>query len=181
MSLVTYQHSGLKRPYRTVVGVEQERSPDATNVFINVRLAAEQQAIRESGRMLSEIKEWTGWSEQVIAEVVDTNRSVTPRLLAGESRLLGLADVNVRRIDEAYSVVSRAYILAGRDQARTAEVLEQVSFGGSSARCYLIKGMPNDAYLAMVQVLRPPRVGGLMRGENPIDPRTATATLEDWD
>ncbi len=182
---MTLAISGYRLPGlydRTVVPPKDEqRSVDPYASEYLILPDAAQQDIRESEQMLRELRAWTGWSDRALAEVIGTSHPTVAKLFAGESEFLARHESSRRRLEEAYEVVSRAYILAGRDRSRTASILENMSYGGRSARQYLCEGRPNEAYLAVVEAVRPPRRSGMMRGNNPIDPRTATTAPVDED
>ncbi len=166
---------------RTVVDSQPEPPPTGPHASSYVLPDTAQQEALEVERMFHDLCRWTGWSDRALADVIDTSHPTVGRLKAGEYGFLAGNEVSRRRVEAAHGVVSRAYILAGRDRGRTRTILEQTAFGGMSARQHLCDGRPNEAYLAVIEVLRPPRRSGLMRGSNPIDPRKATTAPADED
>ena len=101
----------------------------------------------ERALMLSEIRDWTGWSARRAVAVV--------------------GGAHGGRVFDVHSVVERVYLLSGRDPRRTDMALSTAPTNGRSAVEVLAAGGDaSSAYLAALDVLRPRRTG-LIVGDRP--------------
>lgn len=132
-------------------------------------------------RKLHDLIRWTGWSNRQLATVIGSSHPTIANALQGDTTALSRSANQRQRLDEAYDVVLRVYLLTNRNPRRTAEVLDTPTTGDVTATEHLEIGEPVKAYLTALRVLRPPRQRGMMRGQHPIDPRTATAAVLDQD
>jgi transcriptional regulator with XRE-family HTH domain len=117
-------------------------------------------------QVVRQIRQWTGWSTRRVAEVLETSHTTIRAVENGRALVGGHSGDLRRRLAEAHEVVERVFLLAGRDPARVATILESASPGHRSAAEELRTRNPARAYLAVVDVLRPRRPG-LVVGDRP--------------
>lgn len=129
-------------------------------------------------RMTQELRNWTKWSARQLADALSTSHTTVLALENGRPLAAGHSGDLRRSIVDTHTVVSRIFILAGRDARRTAHVLDAAAGNATSARVLLARGEPAKAYLAALDALRPP-TEGLLVGSRPAEPGTATAPLHD--
>lgn len=129
-------------------------------------------------RMTQELRSWTKWSARQLAEVLSTSHTTVLALESGRPLAAGHSGDLRQTIVDAHAVVSRIFIVAGRDASRTGQVLDAVPGSGPSARALLARGDHAKAYVAALDVLRPP-AEGLLVGSRPAETGTATAPLHD--
>jgi len=132
-------------------------------------------------QLLHEVSRWTGWSNRTIGEIIGISHPTVKQALAGRAGALSRSVDAIPRLDAAHGVVSRIYLLAGRDDARTARVMDTPDADDITALEYLIAGKVTEAYLTAMRVLRPPLTGGMMVGAYPIDLRRASVAALDED
>jgi hypothetical protein len=78
-----------------------------------------------------------------------------------------------------HDLVDRVFVLTGRDVRVTQEVLDATGPSGESAFSLLVHDRPADAYLAVIDTLRPQREG-LITGFRPaVGNATAALINED--
>lgn len=128
--------------------------------------------------MTRELRQWTGWSARQLAEVLGTSHTTVLAVEAGRPLVSGHSGDLRRRYDDAHSVVSRIHVLSDRDPSRTAHLLSTAPLRGLSASEYLKRRDPANAYLAALDVLRPP-TQGLLVGTRPSHPGHDTVPLHD--
>jgi hypothetical protein len=128
--------------------------------------------------MTQELRSWTRWSARQLAEVLSTSHTTVLALENGRPLAAGHSGDLRRTIVDAHAVVSRIFILAGRDPRRTAHLIDAAPGDGLSAGALLARGEPAKAYVAALDVLRPP-TEGLLVGSRPAEAGTATAALHD--
>jgi transcriptional regulator with XRE-family HTH domain len=117
-------------------------------------------------RFVSEIRERTGWSARRLAEIVGTTHPTIRRIETGGRLVSGHSGELRRRLTQTHDLVGRIYIIAGRDPAATAQLLEETPDSGRSAVDLLRSNEPARAYLAAIDVARP-RPPGLLVGTRP--------------
>ena len=128
---------------------------------------------------LRQIKDWTGWSSRALAEATGTTHPTVESILHGRSRLPRVPGL-ARRVVALHELVSRLRVVVAGDRAELTRVLtEEPSRGGPSALTVLGSGEVPAAYLSALDVLRPPRVGAMMRGRFPSRPGEASVALDD--
>jgi transcriptional regulator with XRE-family HTH domain len=121
----------------------------------------------EVQRFVSEIRDRTGWSARRLAEIVGTSHTTILQIENGRRLITGHSGDLRRRLSHAHDLVARIYIVAGRDQAATAQLLEETPpASGQSAVDLLQSDEPARAYLAAIDVARP-RPPGLLVGTRP--------------
>lgn len=117
-------------------------------------------------QMVRQLAGWTGWSNRVLADLLDTSHTTVGALLQGRplqpSRSGALGD----RLAEAHRVMERAYHLTDHDAARVVSVATVPDETGKTAIEYLRDRNPAAAYLAIVDALRP-RPRGMLTGSRP--------------
>ena len=129
-------------------------------------------------RMTQELRSWTRWSARQLADVLSTSHTTVLAIETGRPLAAGHSGDLRRHIVDAHTVVSRIFVLAGRDPLRTADALDSAPGHGLSARTLLEHGEPAKAYVAALDVLRPP-TQGLLVGSHPAEPGLATTPLHD--
>ncbi len=129
-------------------------------------------------RMTQELHDWTGWSARPLADVLGTSHTTVLAIQTGRPLTAGHSGDLRRRIVDAHAVVSRIFVLADHDRRRTAQALDTAPGHGLSARTLLGHGDPAKAYVAALDVLRPP-AAGLLVGSHPSEPGRDTAPLHD--
>jgi hypothetical protein len=128
--------------------------------------------------MAQELGNWTGWSARQLGDVLGTSHTTVRAVQNGRPLTAGHSGDLRRRIVDAHAVVSRIFVLADYDAARTANALDAAPGHGPSARTIMEHGDPAKAYVAALDVLRPP-TEGLLVGSHPAEPGRATAPLHD--
>lgn len=129
-------------------------------------------------RMTQELRSWTRWSARQLADVLSTSHTTVLAIENGRPLAAGHSGDLRRKIVDAHTVVSRVFVLADRDPRRTADALSESPGNGLSARTLLARGEPAKAYVAALDVIRPP-TQGLLVGSHPAEPGMATAPLHD--
>ncbi len=132
-------------------------------------------------RKLNDLVRWSGWSNRVLGLIIGVSHPTVAHALAGRAGALSRREDAVRRLDAAYDVVERIYILASHKKGRVAEVMETADRNDMTAIKHLTVGNVADAYLTVLRALRPPRSKGMMVGRYPMDPRIASAAVYDED
>lgn len=128
---------------------------------------------------LRQLKAWTGWSSRTLAEAIGTTHPTVEAILRGDSQLTRLPQV-ARRVATLYELAARLYMVVGEDPNELDRVMRaQPSPDRASPFALLGSGDPADAYLAALDVITPPRTGGMMRGRYPARPGEATVALDD--
>ena len=131
----------------------------------------------EMQRIVSHLKEWTGWSARRLAEVLITSHTTVLGIESGRPLVNGRSGDLRRRLTEMHDVVERIYLLANRDPDTVARLLDTAPPGRRSAIEEMQAGEAARAYLAAIDVLRP-RTPGLLVGNRPRR-GGATAPLHD--
>lgn len=126
----------------------------------------------EVSRLVSEIRNRTGWSARRLAEIVGTSHTTIFRIENGSRLVPGHSGELRRRLSEVGEVIARVYVIADRDQETTSRLLDEATPSGQSAVEFLQEDQPARAYLSAIDVARP-RPPGLLVGTRP---RRAGAT-----
>jgi len=129
-------------------------------------------------RMTSELRHWTGWSARQLASVLETSHTTVRAIELGRPLVSGHSGDLRRRLTDTHAVASRIFLLTERDPFLTARAIDTTPVEGISARDHLRRNEWAEAYVAALDVLRPPTVG-LLVGDHPAEPGTATAPLHD--
>ena len=135
----------------------------------------------ELAQQLRELQRMTQWTNRTLGEIIGVSHPTIAQALRGNAGALSRSAVQRQRLADAYTVVSRIFLLAGRDVTRTAAALDTPTTDDMTAIDYLSDGHVTKAYLAAARALRPPRIGEMMTGAYPLDPRTATVAVLDED
>jgi len=130
---------------------------------------------------LHELLRWTHWSHRTLGEIIGVSHPTVKQALSGKAGALSRSVDAIQRLDAAHSVVSRIYLLAKRDNVRTARAMDTPDANDTTAIKYLTNGQATEAYLTAMRILRPPQTGGMMVGSHPIDPRRASIAVLDED
>lgn len=131
-------------------------------------------------RIVSHLKEWTGWSARQLAKVFNTSHTTVLGVESGRPIVNGRSGDLRRRLTEIHDLVERTYLLANRDPDMVKRLLETAPPGRRStiqAIQAIQSGEPARAYLAVIDALRP-RTPGLLVGNRPRQ-NGATAPLYD--
>lgn len=113
-------------------------------------------------RMVSKLLEWTGWSRRGLADAIGTSHTTVRGIENGRRVIEGHSGDLRRRITDTYDVIERVFLLAHRDPNAAARLLETPPMGRRSGLDELRAGRPAQAYLAVVDALRPRRAGILV-------------------
>lgn len=136
-------------------------------------------AVPEAMQQLHELIRIAQWSNRVLADIIGSSHPTIAQALAGNASALSRSAVQRQRLNDAYAVVSRIHLLAGRDADRTASALDTPGTDDLTAIDHLSNAQMTKAYLAAARALRPSRRADMMIGSHPIDPRTATVAVLD--
>jgi transcriptional regulator with XRE-family HTH domain len=136
-----------------------------------------QRRIPSLREQLQAIKDRTGWSMRTLGAVTDTTHPTIEAILRGRTRLQR-SPGTARRITDIYELTLRLWTVVGGDRATLDRALtETPGQTGSSATERLRAGDSAGAYLAALDVLQPPRAGGMMTGRYPARPGEATTAI----
>lgn len=140
-------------------------------------IAVQERTSPEAQRMAHEIQAATGWSTRTMALALGVSHPTVGKLLDGRAASrLGIR----QRLAAVHDVVSRIHDLLGHDATSTDRILRTRPEPNSMSPIdYLSIGNPTRAYLAAVDVIRPPRATGLMRGDWPTRPGEAASPLHE--
>lgn len=120
-------------------------------------------AAPRSQRLTREIRRLTGWSNRQLARVLEISHPTVRALEEGRSRS-GDTDL-LARLVEVEAVVSRVFLLTDQDTSETRRLLESAAPNtGKSPADLLQARQPSEAYLAVVDAIRPPERSPLMSG-----------------
>lgn len=123
--------------------------------------------VPETARLITLIRDRTGWSGRKLAEVLGVSHSTVRRLARGQRPEKAHSGDLPIRLRNAYDVVDRVYLLTMRDPATTARTLDDALPNRRSPIEELRAGMPAEAYLSAIDILRPARPNGLLTGSRP--------------
>jgi hypothetical protein len=131
------------------------------------------QAAPQLQRVIREIRGWTGWSARRLADVVGSSHTTVRNAENGRPLVSGHSGDLRQRLVAIHDLVERIYVLVDRDAERTATLLTTAPPGRCSAVEELrATGDAGRAYIALLDTLRPRRVGLLTGGR----PRRDVAT-----
>lgn len=131
--------------------------------------------VSDAQRMVTELKEMTGWSDRRFAQVLRSSHPTVSSVAHGRSNARS-GDL-YERIAETFEVVDRIFLVAGRNPAETDRLLSSETVDGLSAAELLQDRDPSGAYLAALDVHRPARRTGFMRGFRPAEAGSATSEV----
>jgi transcriptional regulator with XRE-family HTH domain len=121
--------------------------------------------VPEATRLITLVRDRTGWSARRLAEILHVSHSTVLRIERGQRPESSHSGDLPLRLRNTYDVVDRIYLLLARDPEATARTLDDVSPGRRSPTEELRAGNPAEAYLAAIDLLRPPRPPGLLTGD----------------
>lgn len=125
----------------------------------------------------AEIRACTGWSQRRLASVLNTTHPTVKALEQG--RIVTRVRDLPARLSDIHRVVERVFLLAGRNPNETNRLLtSRANNRQLSAVDLLAEGRAAQAYLAVLDILRPPDEG-MAVGIWPSKPGVATTSLED--
>jgi hypothetical protein len=128
---------------------------------------------------LRQIKDWTGWSFRTLGTLTGTTHPTIEAVLEGRTRLTRTPDT-ARRISVLHRLIVRLRVVVHGDPEMLVRILsEPPGDGRPSAVELFTAGDLAAAYLAALDVIRPPRTGGMMRSLFPGRPGEATSALHD--
>lgn len=128
-------------------------------------------------RSVSDLRAWTGWSYRQLADVLGTSHTTVRAIEDGRPITEGRSGDLAARIADAHAVVSRIFVVAGRNSGLTQKLLSAAADGRRSAVDELADGNAAAAYVAAIDA-RHPRVRGMVVGTRP-RARIATAALHE--
>lgn len=131
--------------------------------------------VSDAQRMVTELKQMTGWSDRRFAHVLRSSHPTVSSVAHGRSNARS-GDL-YERIAEAFEVADRIFLVAGRNPAETDRLLSSEAADGPSAVELLRDRDPSGAYLAALDVHRPARRSGFMRGARPAAAGSATSEV----
>lgn len=124
--------------------------------------------------MISEIRDWTGWSQRDLGEVLHTSHT-TVRRLETEGRVTSRTRATASQIPALHSLMRRLHYTTRSQPQRLASALTVPGFDNKSATQLLIEGRFARAYSLALEVLR----GGRSAMVTPDDQRRLPdATVE---
>jgi hypothetical protein len=130
--------------------------------------------------MITEIRRLTGWSERAVAARVGTSHPTIAAAASGSSQAFVRSPQAYARLEALYSVVTRIAPLAKAGPLDVDRALTTApGTGRVSALANLEANDPASAYLAALDVLRPPRTDGKIRSRFPRAMGNDTAALTD--
>jgi len=154
-------------------------SPYAPAYYLPPQQAADE--VPEITSKLHQLVNWTKWSHRVLAQVIGSTHPTISQAMTGNAGALSRSTAQRQRLDDAFAVVSRIYLLADRRLNRTAYALTTPGPDGETATKRLIDGETTKAYVLAMRALRPAQPEGMMIGSHPIDVRRASVAVLDED
>lgn len=128
---------------------------------------------------LRQIKDWTGWSSRTLGRLTGTTHPTIEAVLEGRSRLTRIPDT-ARRISVLHRLIVRLLVVAHGDLEMLVRVLSEPPGDDRPPATELFTaGDLAGAYVAALDVLRPPRTGNMMRSVFPAQPGKATSAFHD--
>ncbi len=128
---------------------------------------------------LRQIREWTGWSLRTLGTLTRTTHPTIEAALEGRSRLIRTPDT-ARRISVLHRLIARLRVVVHGDPQLLVRMLNEPPDDGRPTAVEMFgSGDVAGAYLAALDVLRPPHSGGMMRSLFPARPGEATTALHD--
>jgi hypothetical protein len=129
-------------------------------------------------RSLRNVRAWTGWSNRELAEAIGSTHPTVDAVLQGRATL-ARQPAQVERIFALHALLERLRVVVDGDRAELTRAVRTASDGRPSALAILEEGELPGAYLAALDVLRPPRTVGMMQGRYPRRPGDAACALND--
>jgi len=128
---------------------------------------------------LRQIRDWTGWSFRMLGTLTGTTHPTIEAVLQGRTRLTRTPDT-ARRISVLHRLIVRLRVVVHGDLELLVRVLSEPPGDGRRSAVELFSaGDLAAAYLAALDVIRPPRTDGMMRSLFPARPGEATSALHD--
>ncbi len=129
---------------------------------------------------LRQIRDWTGWSSRTLGMLTGTTHPTIEAVLEGRTRLTRIPDT-ARRISVLHRLIMRLRVVVHGDLEMLVRVLSEPPGDGRPTAVELFSaGDLAAAYLAALDVIRPPRTDGMMRSLFPAQPGEATSALHSW-
>jgi transcriptional regulator with XRE-family HTH domain len=123
--------------------------------------------VPDATRLITLVRDRTGWSARRLAEILGVSHSTVGRIARGQRPESAHSGDLPLRLRDTYEVVDRIYLLLTRDPEATARALDTAAPGRHSPADELRDGNSAEAYLAAIDLLRPPRAPGLLTGDRP--------------
>jgi len=123
--------------------------------------------VPEAARLITLVRDRTSWSARKVAEFLGVSHTTVLRIAGGRRQEPAHSGDLPQRLRNLYDVVDRVYLLLGRDPEATARTLEGKPPGRRSPSEELRAGDATAAYLAAIDMLRPPQPTGLLTGNRP--------------
>jgi hypothetical protein len=126
---------------------------------------------------LRQIRDWTGWSSRTLGMLTGTTHPTIESVLEGRTRLTRIPDT-ARRISVLHRLIVRLRVVVHGDPEMLVRVLSEPPGNGHPTAAELFTaGDLAGAYVAALDVFRPPRTGNMMRSLFPAQPGKATSAL----
>ena len=126
---------------------------------------------------LRQIRDWTDWSFRTLGTLTGTTHPTIEAVLQGRTRLTRTPDT-ARRISLLHHLISRLRVVVHGDQETLVRILSEPPGDGRPTAAELFTaGDLAAAYLAALDVFRPPHTGGMMHSLFPARPGEATSAL----
>ena len=154
----------------TVVSRQQESKAEIYDLWVEAPDLQAQALVRA-------ISEWTDWSNEDLARVLNCSHLRVSALNRGTSFIR--VDDLFERLYEVHEVVQRLFLIADRDTSRVDDLLTSKPESGFTAVELLSDRRPSEAYLAALEVNRPRRAGTMMRSRWPAMPGEATVAMDE--
>lgn len=133
----------------------------------------------DTQKLIRDLRCWTSWATRATAEALATSHTTVQALEAGRPLMAARSGDLRRRLYELHELVSRLRLLADDEPTRTRDLLCRPDAHGLSPLAYLQEGQAAKAYLAAIDAVKPRRRAGLLVGDRPATPGTATSPLVD--
>lgn len=131
-------------------------------------------------RQATELQSWTDWSDRTLAQVLGTTHPTVRALLEGRGATTSRTVTVRARLREVHELVARIHALTGGSAAVTARALSELPPGSDRRPLdYLRVGDLGQAYLTALDIVRPPRTGGLLSADWPVRAGEASVELLD--
>lgn len=123
--------------------------------------------VPEATRLITLIRDRTGWSARRLAEILRVSHSTVRRIAGGQRPEPAHSGDLLLHLRNTYDVVDRIYLVLTRDPQATGRTLDDAPPGRRSPAEELRAGNPAEAFLAAIDLIQPPRPPGLLTGDRP--------------
>ena len=127
---------------------------------------------------LSELYSWTGWSMRELASAIGSTHPTIDSVLRGESNL-ARQPLQATHLFQLHDLVQRLQVVSHGDKAEIGRALRTPGSIGVTALDTLRSTGVAGAYIQALDVIRPPRSGGMMKSRFPRRPGEGSSALSD--